>query len=410
MITRKPGKHALAFVLILVLIDMIGIGLIIPVLPGLIGEIAGVDVPRASAIGGWLLVAYSAMQFLFGPFIGNLSDAYGRRPVLLLSVAGLGFDYLFTAFAPSILWLLIGRLIAGLCGASYSAANAFIADITEPAARAKAFGLVGAAFGVGFVIGPAIGGLLGEFGHRVPFFAAAAFSFLNLVYGWIVLPETLPREKRRPFELMRANPVGALAVLRLHPIVLAFALVLFLHFLAGNVYPAVWAYYTSYRYGWSAFEIGLSLALFGIVTALVQGGLVGPFMTRFGEYRAALISLAVEMAVAFLYAFAVRDWMIYALILLGALQGIAMPAINAMMSHRVSEDAQGELQGAISSLMGIAAIIGPLMATQLFGAFAGPNAVLELPGAPFLAAGILAAAALWMFMRAPSPAEESSTK
>ncbi|MBV9635815.1 MAG: TCR/Tet family MFS transporter [Methylobacteriaceae bacterium] len=398
---RRPGKHALTFVLLTVLIDMVGLGIVLPVLPGMIGDIAGVDVSEASRIGGWLLVAYSAMQFLFGPVIGNLSDACGRRPVLLLSVFGLGIDYAVTAVAPSVAWLAAGRLIAGVCGASYSTANAYIADITAPGERAKAFGMIGAAFGIGFIIGPALGGFLGEFGHRVPFFAAAGLSLANVLYGYLVLPETLPREKRRPFRLERANPLGALAALRRHPMVIAFAVTLFLHFLATNVYPAIWAYYTIYRYGWSEWEIGLSLAFFGALTALVQGGLVGPFIKRFGERTTAIISLSVEVVIAIGYVFAVRGWMIYVLLVVGAVQGIAMPAINAMMTHRVGEDAQGELQGAIAAITGVTAILGPLMATQLFGAFTGAGALVELPGAPFVATAVLSAIALWVFVRAP---------
>jgi DHA1 family tetracycline resistance protein-like MFS transporter len=398
---RRPGKHAMMFVLITVLIDMIGIGIILPVLPGLIGEIAHADVSAASIVGGWLFVAYSLMQFLCGPLVGNLSDAYGRRPILLMSIAGLAFDNLLTAFAPTIGWLFVGRLIGGICGASYSTANAYIADITEPAERAKAFGLVGAAFGIGFIIGPALGGFLGEFGHRVPFFAAAALSFANLIYGWYVLPETLPPEKHRPFELKRANPLGALIAFRKHPMLLAFGAVILLHFLATNVYPAVWAYYTIYRYGWSEWEVGLSLAFFGAITAIVQGGLVGPIIKRVGEGGAALLGLATDVLVTLAYAFATKGWMIYVLLVVGAAQGIVMPAVTAMMTHQVEDDEQGELQGAISSLMGIAAIIGPLMATQLFGVFTGKGAPVELPGAPFIAAAVLSGLALWLFVKAP---------
>ena len=304
MTVSKTSPHALTFVLVTVLIDMIGLGIIIPVLPRLIEDIAHVDIARASVIGGWLFVAYSAMQFLFGPIIGNLSDAYGRRPVLLLSVAGLGVDYLFTAFAPTIAWLFLGRLIAGICGASYTTANAFIADITEPENRAKAFGMVGAAFGIGFTLGPALGGLFSHWGDRAPFFLAAGLSIANLVYGYFVLPETFAKEKRRPFVLARANPLGSLIAFRRHPLLLGFGSVLFLHFLATNVYPAIWAYYTIYRYQWSELEVGLSLAAFGVITAIVQGGMVGPFIKQFGEWTAAVISLTVECIIAVGYGLA----------------------------------------------------------------------------------------------------------
>lgn len=397
-----PNRHALTFVLITVLIDMIGLGIVIPVLPGMIGDIAGVDISGASTLGGWLFVAYSAMQFLFGPLVGNLSDAVGRRPVLLVSLAGLGIDYAFTALAPTIAWLFAGRLLAGVCGASYAAANAYIADITAPDNRAKAFGMIGAAFGIGFIVGPALGGFLGQFGHRVPFFFAAGLSLANFVYGWFVLPETLPRQRRRPLELARANPLGAILAFRRHPLVLSLALVLLLHFLATNVYPAIWAYYTIYRYGWSELEVGLSLAAFGVITAIVQGGLVGPAIKRFGERTAALVALSVEFAVAIGYAFATKGWMIYALLVGGALQGIAVPAINALMSRQVADDAQGELQGEISSLMGISSVFGPILAAQAFGAFTGAAAPIELPGAPFLLAATLSAVALWLFVRSPA--------
>ncbi|MDQ0395033.1 TCR/Tet family MFS transporter [Labrys monachus] len=404
MTDSKTSPHALTFVLITVLIDMIGLGIIIPVLPRLIADIAHVDIAQASILGGWLFVAYSAMQFLFGPVIGNLSDAFGRRPVLLVSVAGLGIDYALTALAPTIGWLFAGRLIAGLCGASYTTANAFIADITPPEGRAKAFGMIGAAFGIGFIIGPGIGGFLATYGDRAPFYAAAAFSIANVLYGWFVLPETLSRDKRRPFALARANPLGALIAFRRHPVLVGFGAALFLHMLATNVYPAVWAYYTIYRFGWTEWQVGLSLTAFGVVTALVQGGLVGLFIQRFGERLAAVISLFVECVIAIGYGLATQGWMIYALLVIGALQGIAMPAINAMMTRQVDERTQGELQGAISSLMGIAAIIGPALATQLFGLFAGPGAVIELPGAPFFAAAILSVVALWLFVGVPRKA------
>ena len=396
--TKPAGPHALAFVLATVVIDMIGIGLILPVLPALIRELAHVDVAQAAVIGGWLLVAYSAMQFLFGPVIGNLSDAYGRRPVLLLALAGLGLDYALSAFAPSIAWLFAGRLIAGACGASHVTAYAYIADITPPERRAKAFGAIGAAFGIGFVIGPAIGGLLGAYGPRVPFMAAAVLALANVAYGWFVLPESLPPEKRRPFRLRRANPLGSLAVLGRDPVLRVFGLVVFLHFLATAVYPAVWAYYTIYRYGWSELQVGLSLAVYGIVTAAVQGGLVGPIIARLGEWRTALLALVVEVAAGFGYGIASAGWFIYVLIVVGAPQNIALPAINSMMTRRVGERAQGELQGALASITGITAIVGPLLATQLFGHFTGAGAPLELPGAPFFAAMMLSTVAAWLFL------------
>jgi DHA1 family tetracycline resistance protein-like MFS transporter len=398
---RKPGKHALAFVLITVLIDMIGIGLILPVLPGLIADLTGVDVAAASVIGGWLFVAYAGMQFLCGPLIGNLSDTYGRRPILLLSLAGLGIDYALTAFAPTILWLFAGRLIAGLCGASHVTANAYIADITPPEERAKAFGMIGAAFGIGFVLGPAIGGLLGEYGHRVPFLVAAALSLANVAYGALVLPESLARDKRRRFSLRRASPLGAVSALRRYPAVTGAATALFMFFVAESVYPALWAYITAYRYGWSEGAIGLSLASWGMIFALVQATLVGPIIARFGERRSALIGLAVSLAACLGYAAASEGWMVYALIVLGCLQALVYPAVNAGMSHAVPADAQGELQGAVASLQGMSSVIGPIVMTLAFGGFAGPRAIVELPGAPFILAAALTGIALIVLLKAP---------
>lgn len=400
MTLRTPGRHTLAFVLLTVLIDMIGIGLLMPVLPELIEQVAGANLSGAARLGGVLLVLYGAMQFVFGPVIGNLSDAFGRRPVLLISVGGLGIDYALTALAPNIGWLVVGRVVAGLCGASHSTANAYIADITPPEGRARAFGMVGAAFGIGFVIGPALGGLLGSYGPRVPFVAAATLSLINFVYGLIVLPETLPAERRRPFRLARANPLGTLLAFRHSPVVLVLAAVLFLHVLAGNVYPAVWSYFMIDRFGWSTSQIGLSLAWFGAISALVQGFLVGPVTARFGERWTVVIGLVAEMLAGFGFATATQGWMIYAVILVTSPQGFAMAAINALMSREVGDDAQGALQGGIASLMSIAAIIGPFAATQLFGAFTGPGASIDLPGAPLLAGAAVSVAALALFVMA----------
>lgn len=387
------GRQALLFVLITVGIDTVGLGLVLPVLPDVIRGIGHFDVSQASAAGGWLLVAYSAMQFLCGPLIGNLSDAYGRRPVLLASVAGLGIDYLVTALAPSLAWLLLGRVVAGVCGASYSTASAYVADVTETSQRGKAYGYVGAAFGLGFVIGPAVGGLLGQFGPRVPFVAAGCLSLLNLAYGWLALPETLPPEKRRAFDWRRANPLGAFKALRAYPAVLVAALVLFLIELAQTVYPALWAFSGIYRYHWSEGTVGLTLAVFGIMTAIVQAGATGPLIARIGERRTALASLAGATLVFVGYGLAPQGWMVYPLLVLGSIDGFAMPALLALMSKRVPGDAQGELQGATAGLSAVAMILGPAGMTQLFSALTGPHAPIELPGAPYFAAALLSLAA-----------------
>lgn len=368
---------------------MLGIGIIVPVIPSLIESLAGHGISNASVIGGWLFMVYSAMQFLWGPVIGNLSDAYGRRPVLLLSIFGLGADYLVTAFAPSIAWLFVARLVAGLCGASYTTASAYVADITEPEERAKAFGKIGAAFGAGFVLGPGIGGLLGQFGPKMPFFVAAGFSLLNFLYALVVLPESLPPDRRRPFVFIRANPLGAVLALRRHPLLIRWAVAIFITFLAQAVYPAVWAFAAIARYGWGEASIGLSLAFYGAVSALFQGVLVGPAIRLLGERRAALVGMIIGVLAATGYALANQGWMVYVLIVFGGLQGFAMPAINALMSHEVEADAQGELQGAVASLQALGSVFGPPLMTGVFAFFTSSKAPFAFAGAPFLLAAVL---------------------
>ena len=392
---RRSGGGAFAVVLVSVLLDMVGIGIIVPVLPSLIESLSGQGISEASVVGGWLFMAYSATQFLCGPLIGNLSDAYGRRPVLLLSIFGLGVDYLVTAFAPTVGWLFLGRLLAGLCGASYTTASAYVADVTEPEERARAFGRIGAAFGIGFVLGPAIGGLLSHFGPRVPFFVASGCSLVNFAFAYFILPESLAPDRRRPFEWIRANPLGAMLALRARPILVRWGIAIFLTFLAQAVYPAVWAFATIARYGWDATRIGLSLAFYGIVSAVFQGTLVGPSIRLIGESRAARVGTVVAVLGALGYGFATQGWMIYALIVLGCFQGIAQPAIGALMSHEVDVDQQGELQGAVASLQALGSVFGPPLMTQVFAAFTRPGSSFTFAGAPFLlAAGLMLFAVL----------------
>lgn len=396
---RVADKRAMAVILLSVLIDMMGVGIVVPVLPQMIEAIAHSDISDASIAGGWLFVAYSAMQFLFGPLIGNLSDAFGRRPVLLLSILGLGVDYVVTAYAPTLGWLFVGRILAGLCGASYTTANAYVTDITAPEFRARAFGYIGAAFGVGFVLGPTVGGLLGQFGPKVPFLAAAALSMLNFLLGLAFLPESLDNNNRRRLRWRRANPFGAVMALRRQPVLLRWASALILFFLAQTVYVSVWAFAAIARYGWSEKQIGLSLALVGVSSAVVQGAMVGPVIRWLGEKRAAVVSLAVACLSAIGFAAASQGWMVYVLIIVGALQGIALPAVNAMMSQRVAPEQQGELQGAVASLQGIASIVGPLVMTQIFAAFTGPAAALDFPGAPYALAALLFAISTALMLR-----------
>ncbi len=385
------SRHAVSFVLITVFLDMVGFGLIMPVLPALITEVGGMALADAAFVGGWMFAAFSVGQFAFSPLMGNLSDRFGRRPLLLLAIFGLGVDYLFSALAPSIFWLFVGRIIAGICGSSYVIANAHIADVTAPEDRARAFGLVGAAFGVGFVLGPAIGGLLGELGPRVPFYVAAAISGLNLIYGWFVLPETLPPEKRRAFEVRRSNPFGAFRVFRQYQGVVPLCAVLFVYFLASAVYPAIWPFWGMAKFGWSEAVVGLTLAGFGIVTALFQGVVTGPVVARFGEWRVCLFGMVIAVVVALGYGLAGSLGVVLILLVVHGPEGFVHPMLVAMMSKAVPDDAQGELQGGISAVMNVAMLFGTVVFSQVFGFFMQEGAPLRSPDVAFyLAAGLLA--------------------
>lgn len=396
--SRRPGKFAVIFVFITVFLDMVGFGLVMPVLPRLIEEVSGADLAGASIWGGWLFFAYGGMQFIFGPAIGNLSDAVGRRPVLLLSVFGLAVDYLLTGFAPNMGWLFVGRIFAGICGASYTTANAFLADITRPEERAKVFGMMGAAFGLGFVIGPAIGGLLGSFGSRVPFFVAAGLAILNFAYGWFVLPETLSPENRRAFSLARSNPIGALKVFAQYRGVVPLSAVMFLYFLSTAVYPAIWAFWGIAAFGWSEATVGLTLAAFGLLAAIVQGGLTGPVVTWLGERNAAVFGLVTAVIALVGYGFAPGLLAVMILLVIHAPEGFVHPALTAMMSHQAPEDAQGEIQGGIASLQSIGMLLGTVFFAQIFGWFTGPMAPAHAPGAAYLVAAVMLAGTLAFFL------------
>lgn len=396
--SRRPGKFAVIFVFITVFLDMVGFGLVMPVLPRLIEEVSGADLAGASIWGGWLFFAYGGMQFLFGPAIGNLSDAVGRRPVLLLSVFGLAVDYLLTGFAPTMIWLFVGRIFAGICGASYTTANAFLADITRPEDRAKVFGMMGAAFGLGFVIGPAIGGLLGSFGPRVPFFVAAGLAILNFAYGWFVLPETLAPENRRPFSLARSNPIGALKVFANYRGVVPLSAVMFLYFLSTAVYPAIWAFWGIAAFGWTEATVGLTLAAFGLITALVQGGLTGPVVKWLGERNAALFGLVMAVVALVGYGLAPGLLAVMILLVIHAPEGFVHPALTAMMSHEAPEDAQGEIQGGIASLQSIGMLLGTVLFAQVFGWFVEPGAATPAAGAPFFLAAVMLGGTLVYFL------------
>jgi DHA1 family tetracycline resistance protein-like MFS transporter len=398
-------RKVLWFLFAVVLIDMIGFGIVMPVLPELIMHLGEMPVDKAALWAGWLAAGYAAMQFVFAPIIGNLSDRFGRRPVLLACLAGFGLDYLLQGLAPNLGWLVAGRIIAGLTGASYTAAYAYIADVTPPEKRAASFGLMGMAFGFGFIIGPALGGLLGEFGPRVPFLAAAGLAFVNVAFGFFVLKESLPLEQRRPFSLKRSNAISALRVLRQQsPTVLWFVAAIGVWQLAHIVYPAIWAYFTIEAYGWSSWQIGLSLAAVGVGSALVQGVLLGRLVPRVGEVGAVLIGLAAVLTATAMFAFARSEPVIYAAILVNGLQGLIYPSLNALNSRAVDATSQGALQGATQAIGSIAQIAGPPMYAIVFARFSGPDAITQVPAMPLVLSATIAVLAVALFLGGASRA------
>ena len=387
------------FVIITVAIDMLAFGLIIPVVPTLVQELGNISAERATLYIGGLGTTYAFMNFLFGPMLGALSDRFGRRPVLLASIATLSIDFLIMGFANSIWLLFLGRALSGISGATYSTANAYIADVTEPENRGKAFGMVGAAFGFGFIFGPVMGGILGEFDPRAPFFAAAALALLNFCYGFFVLPESLEEEHRRPFVPSRSNPFGAVKHFSKLPHVSWFLVSAGVFFLAHTVYPSTWPIHGEIRYDWSPKEIGLSLGLVGLGAAVVQAGLIGIALKRFGAVRTALYGIIINALALFAYAFAGLGWVVFLIIPLGALGGGASPTLNSLMSTVTPKNAQGELQGASASLNSFAMIFGPMIMAGALFYFTEPGTPLHFPGAAFLLAGILTAFSIIPFLR-----------
>lgn len=394
--SSSPRPAALGFIFVTVLIDVIGLGIIIPVLPKLLEQLTGEGISRVSEYAGWLSFAYAGAQFLCAPVVGALSDRLGRRPVLLAALLGLGLDYVFLSFAPTLAWLFVGRVLAGITGASFTTATAYIADISTPEKRSQNFGLVGAAFGVGFIIGPALGGVLATWGPRVPFMAAAVLSLVNFFYGYFVLPESLPAERRRPFAWARANPVASLLRLGRYPIILGLVASLVLIYLAGSATQSIWTFYTIYKFAWGPNLVGYSLGAVGLFTALVQGGLVRVVIPKLGALRAIVVGLVCYAVGFVLFAFATRGWMMFAFLVPYCLGGIAGPALQGTISGQVPPTEQGELQGALTSLISLTGVVGPLLMTHLFAFFTGPGAPVEFPGAPFVlgAALTLASAAL----------------
>ena len=403
---RGPSKHALAFIFLTVLIDTIGFGIVMPVMPQLIVELTGEPLARATLIGGWLLTSYAVMQFICGPIMGNLSDRFGRRPVLLASLAAFAIDYALMGFAPTLAWLFLGRVLAGVAGAVYTPAWAYVADVSAPEKRAQSFGIIGAAFGVGFIVGPAIGGLLGEFGPRAPFFAAATLGALNFVYGFFVMPESLPADKRRPFDWKRANPLGTLMSLRRYSAVMAIAGAVFLWQLAHQVYPATWSFFAEIRFDWSPGQIGVSLAFVGVLMVFTQAVLTGRIVKHLGELRTVIVGLISGAASMLLLAFTDIGWFAYVAMTAGMLQFVAYPSMNAIMSKQVPPDQQGELQGGVASLMSLTTIVGPLLLTQLLGRFSVAGAPVYFPGAAFLFAAVLAVCALLIVLKAGAKAPD----
>ena len=396
MSKRTP---AVGFIFITLLIDVTGFGIIIPVIPALIQELIGGNLSQAATYGGWLMFAYAIVQFFFSPIIGNLSDRFGRRPVLLLSLLAFSVDYVITALAPTIGWLFLGRILAGVTGASMTTATAYIADVSPPEKRAQNFGLVGAAFGLGFIIGPVIGGLLGQFGSRAPFIAAAILAFLNFLYGYFILPESLAPENRRTFEWKRANPVGSLLHLKKYPVILGLVASLVLLYIAAHATQSTWAYFTMERFNWNEAWVGYSLGFVGLMVAIVQGGLIRIINPWLGQKNSVYIGLLLYAIGFFLFAFATQGWMMFAFLVPYCLGGIAGPAMQGIMSSQVPSNEQGELQGALTSLISVTTIIGPPFMTNLFAYFTGQQAPFYFPGAAFFAGAVLTIISTLLAMR-----------
>lgn len=383
-------KTALHFIFITLILDVIGLSIVVPVLPRLIEQLIDGNISKASQWSGWLLFAYAIMQFICAPIVGNLSDKYGRRPVLLFSLLGFGIDYIFLWLAPSIWWLFLGRIIAGMFGASITTASAYIADTSTNENRAKNFGMIGAAFGLGYIIGPVLGGLLSELGARVPFIAAAILTFLNAIYGYFILPESLPIENRRPFEWKRSNPLGSLLQLKKHKNVSGGLIITFiLLYIADHAVMSTWSFINIEKFGWSNALIGLSLTAAGIMVVIVQAGLIRIINPKLGNEKSIFVGLVLYTISLFLFAFASQSWMMFIFLIPYCLGGITGPSLRSIISRNVPPNEQGELQGSLTSLMSVTSIIGPLLMTNLFTWFTGPAATIQFAGAPFLVGAIL---------------------
>ena len=386
---KKHKSAAIGFIFITMLIDITGWGIIIPVIPKLIKELINGDISEAAKYGGWLTFAYAITQFLFAPLIGNLSDKFGRRPIILISLFAFALDYLLLAFSPTIVWLFVGRIIAGLTGASITTASAYIADVSTPENRAKNFGMIGAAFGLGFIIGPIIGGLLGQFGSRVPFYAAAILCMLNFLYGYFILPESLSKENRRAFEWKRVNPITAFVNLKKYPSLIGLILAIFLLYVGSHAVHSTWSFFTMYQFNWDEKMVGISLGVVGLLVGIVQGGLIRWINPRLGNEKSIYVGLALYTFGMLLFAFATESWMMFVFLIPYCLGGIAGPALQANVSSKVPANEQGEIQGTLASLMSASAIIGPPMMTNTFYFFTHKEAPFQFPGAPFILGSFL---------------------
>jgi DHA1 family tetracycline resistance protein-like MFS transporter len=405
----KPRRAAMVFIFVTVVLDMIALGMIVPVLPKLIEDFFHGNTGRAAEMVGWFGTVWAAMQFVFSPVLGSLSDRYGRRPIILLSNFGLGLDYIVMAVAPTVGWLFLGRVISGITAASFSTAGAYIADVAPPEKRAGGFGMLSAAFGLGFVLGPALGGVLGNVNPRLPFWVAAGLSLLNAMYGLFVLPESLPLDRREAFSWARANPLGSLKLIRSQAELLGLTAVNFIMSIAHEAMPTTFVLYAMYRYGWNERTVGLAIATIGVCAAVVGGGMVQPVVARFGERRTMLAGLAFYIASFIISGFASTGLVFWSGVPVGGLSGLSNPPMQGLMTRRVKPSEQGQLQGALSSIRGIAFMIGPILFTQIFADAIGPYRNWHLPGAPFLMAAILVAISMVIAWRVTTPRSEAET-
>jgi DHA1 family tetracycline resistance protein-like MFS transporter len=404
----KPRRAALAFIFITVVLDMLALGMIVPVLPKLVEDFMHGNTARAAEYVGLFATVWAAMQFLFSPVLGALSDRFGRRPVILLSNFGLGADYIVMALAPTVWWLFVGRIISGITAASFSTASAYIADVAPPDERAGGYGMISAAFGLGFVLGPAMGGVLGNLDPRLPFWVAAGLSLLNAMYGFFVLPESLPRDRREAFTWRRANPMGSFKLLRSHAELFGLSAVNFLGSIAHEALPTTFVLYAMYRYGWNARMVGLAIATVGVCSALVGAGMVQPLVARFGDRRVMLGGMWFNVAGFFIYGLASNGLLFWSGIPVGGLGGLANPPMQSLMTRRVKETEQGQLQGALSSIRGIAFMIGPIIFTTTFASFIGPNRDRHLPGAPYILAAAIVMLSIAIASRATARGAEEA--